>query len=138
MASRRLASVTAALAAGALAMPSAALASHGGGGGGGGGGGTPPVPTQPAPDAVQCDFGLDGFLPDGGLVFSNQIGDAGCLRVVDRGGDLSIYDLQVSPGWTAEADSNGGSGGVRVTFTQTATGHVSTARIERGKTDIRL
>jgi hypothetical protein len=71
-------------------------------------------------------------------VFSNQIGDAGCLRVVDRGGDLSIYDLQVSPGWTAEADSNGGSGGVRVTFTQTATGHVSTARIERGKTDIRL
>jgi hypothetical protein len=137
MASRRLASVTAALAAGALALPSVALASHGGGGGGGGGG-TPPAPTQPAPDAVQCDVSLDGFLPDGGLVFSNQIGDAGCIRVVDRGGDLSIYDLQVSPGWTAKVDSNGGSGGVRVTFTQTATGHVSTARIQRGKTDIRL
>jgi hypothetical protein len=136
MASRRLATLAAALVAAALAVPSAALASHGGGGGGGGS--APPAPTQPAPDAVQCDFGLDGLLPDGGLVFSNQIGDAGCLGVVDRGGDLSIYDLQVSPGWTVKVDSNGGSGGVRVTFTQTATGHVSTARIGPGKTDIRL
>ena len=50
-----------------------------------------------------------GFLSDGSLVFTNQIGDAGCLRVIDRGRILSIYDLQVTP-----------------------------ARIERGTTDIRL
>ena len=97
-----------------------------------------PLRPQPAPDAVQCDVSLDGFLPDGSLVFSNQIGGARCIRVIDRGGILSIYDLQVSPGWTATIDSGGGSPGVRVTFTQTATGHVCTARVERGKTDIRL
>ena len=138
MASRRLVTVAAALAAAALALPSAALASHGGGGGGGGGGITPPVQTEPTPGAVQCDASLDGFLSDGGLVFSNQIGDAGCIRVIDRGGVLTIDELQVSPGWTARVESNGASAGVRVTFTQTVTGHVATARIERGKTDIRL
>ena len=135
MASRRLVTVAAALAAAALALPSAALASHGGGGEGGT---TSPVQTEPTPGAVQCDASLDGFLSDGGLVFSNQIGDAGCIRVIDRGGVLTIDELQVSPGWTARVESNGASAGVRVTFTQTVTGHVATARIERGKTDIRL
>ena len=62
-------------------------------------------------------------------------------RLVPLVAALAAVALALPPGVARldrSIDSSGGSAGVRVTFTQTATGHVSTARIERSKTDIRL
>jgi hypothetical protein len=87
---------------------------------------------------VQCDTSSDSFLDPSRIIFSNQIGDAGCITVIGNENALSLYRLDVSPGWTAEVNSSGGSGGVRVTFTQTATRYEVSARIAPGRTEIRL
>ena len=127
--SPRLAPIVGLIVAGALLLPSAALAK---GGGGGGGGSTGPAPT---PDAVQCDTSSDGIVDNNTIIFSNQIGDAGCVTVIGNQFALGLYRLAVSPGWTADANTT--STGVRVTFTQTATGYKMSARIEPGRTEIR-
>jgi hypothetical protein len=132
--SPRLVPLVGVVLAGALVLPSGALA-KGGGGGGGGGGATGPAPT---PDAVVCDTSADGIVGPDQVIFSNQIGDAGCVTVIGNEFALSLYRLAVSPGWTAQVDSSGGTGGVRVTFTQTATRYEVSARIAPGKTEVRL
>jgi hypothetical protein len=122
-------SFAAALAAATLALPGAALAK---------GGTTTPPPPAPAP--VQCDYALDGPTADGaGYVFSNQAGDAGCITVVSSSSGVRLFALALTPGWTADVKSDGGGtvGGVRVVFTQTATGAKVDAKIEPGKTWIR-
>src|SRR3954452_20503510 len=140
-ASRRMTHTTlaAALTVASLALPGAALA-RGGGTGGGGGGATTPAPT-PAPTVqpVLCDYSLDGMLPDGSTIFSNQANDAGCLTVRMSGASLSVYKIALTPGWTDVITSNGAgtSSRVAVTFTETATGRTVEARIEFGKTVIK-
>jgi hypothetical protein len=122
-------SVAAALAAATLALPGAALAK--------GGTSTPP---PPAPAPVQCDYALDGPTADGaGYVFSNQAGDAGCITVISSSSGIGLYNLALTPGWTADVKSDGGgtTGGVRVVFTQSQTGQKVDAKIEPGKTWIR-
>src|SRR5262249_17934751 len=117
------------LATAALALPATALAK------GGGGSSTPPPAPDPA--IVQCDYRLDGSTPEGS-VFSNQAGEAGCISVINSGTSLRLYALALTPGWTADVKSSGGSsGGVRVLFTRTATGDRVEARIEPGKTVIK-
>jgi hypothetical protein len=121
--------VAAALAAATLALPAAALAK----------GGTSLAPPPAAPP-VQCDYAADGPTADGaGYVFSNQAGDAGCITVVSSSSGVRLYALALTPGWTADVKSNGGGtvGGVRVLFTQDATGAKVDAKIEPGKTWIR-
>src|SRR4051812_31186329 len=134
---RRITTLTAALAVASLALPGAALAR---GGGTGGGGGTTPAPA-PAPTVqpVLCDYSLDGMLPDGSTIFSNQANDAGCLTVRMSGASLSVYKIALTPGWTDVITSNGAgtSSRVAVTFTETATGRTVEARIEFGKTVIK-
>ena len=126
MNSSRTLSLAAVLAAAALAVPAGALAK---------GGSSGPAPT---PNPAQCDYLVDGLTDDGlGAIFSNQVGDAGCVTVVSRSGGISLYRVLVSDGWTYKVDSSGGSSGVRVTFTQTVTGWQSSARISPGKTEIR-
>jgi len=88
--SRRLLAV--AVAVGALTVPGTALAKGGDGGA--------PVSTAPA---VQCDYSLDGPTADGGYVFSNQVGDAGCLSVVQQASTLRVHSIQVTPGWNLTA-----------------------------------
>lgn len=139
MNSTRFACVASLAAAAALMAPGAALAKGGGGNGGGGnGGGGGGGTTAPAPEPVnytQCDFSLDGQLPDGGAVFSNQVGTAGCLSAVARNNTVRFYSVSLTPGWTYQVDTT--TNGIRVTFTETATRHQATAKIEPGKTDIR-
>jgi hypothetical protein len=89
---------------------------------------------------VQCDYAADGPTADGlGYVFSNQVGDGGCITVVSRSTGIRLYALAVTPGWTTDVKSDGGgtAGGVRVIFAQAATGQSIEARIEPGKTWIR-
>ena len=129
-------SLAAALVAASLAMPGAAMARGGGGGGGGGGTTTTPPPTV---DPVLCDYSLDGFLPDGSSIFSNQAGDAGCITVQVSGSTLRLYKIALTPGWTYVVTSNGEgtNSRVAVTFTQPTTGQKVEARIEFGKTVIK-
>jgi hypothetical protein len=118
--------VAAALAAAALALPGAALAK----------GASEPPPSAPT---VLCDYALDGPAA-GGYVFSNQAGDAGCITVVSLdSGIVKLYALALTPGWTADvkADGDTSAGGVRVVFTNKATGQKVDAKIESGKTWIR-
>src|SRR4051794_30353437 len=126
----RTAPLAALIAVGAFVLPAGALAK---GGSSGGGGGT--AATPPPSNVVECDYSLDGQLPDGGAVFSNQVGDAGCLSVVSRTSGIRLYNVALTPGWTYTAETT--STGVRVNFTETATGRTASARIEPGKTDIR-
>ncbi|MEY2442321.1 MAG: hypothetical protein QOJ46_1747 [bacterium] len=122
-------SVAAALAAATLALPGAALAK-----------GNTSTPPPPAATPVLCDYALDGPTADGaGYVFSNQAGDAGCITVISASSGIRLYALALTPGWTADVKSDGGGtvGGVRVVFTQTATGAKVDAKIEPGKTWIR-
>ena len=123
---RRL--IAAAVAAGALAVPGTAAAK--------GGNSTPPPSTVPA---VQCDWSLDGPTADGGYVFSNQVGDAGCVSVVQRDTTLRLAGVQITPGWTYDVTSNGDgtNSRVEVRFENSATGQRIVARIEFGKTWIR-
>ena len=120
-------SVAAALTAATLALPGAALAK--------GGGSTPPPPAAPP---VLCDYAADGPT-DAGTVFSNQAGDAGCITVISSSSAIRLYALALTPGWTADVKSNGEgtTGGVRVVFTQQATGQKVDAKIEPGRTSIR-
>jgi hypothetical protein len=134
-----LSTVAVALAAVSFAVPSAALAKGGGGGGGTGGGGATTAPAPPpAVDPVLCDFAADGPQADGGSIFSNQVGDAGCLTVRQSGQSLSVYAIALTPGWTDVITSNGGgtNSRVQVTFTNAATGTSIDARVEFGKTRI--
>jgi hypothetical protein len=119
-------SVAAAVCAAALALPGAALAK----------GGSAPPPSAPP---VLCDYALDGPTADG-YVFSNQAGDAGCITVISlNSGIIKLYALALTPGWTADvkADGDTTAGGVRVVFTNEATGQKVDAKIEPGKTWIR-
>ena len=118
-----------AVAVAALACPGSALAK-------GGDGGASPVPSAPA---VQCDYSLDGPTADGGYVFSNQVGDAGCLSVVQRDSTLRFYSVQLTPGWTyrVTSDAEGTNSRVAVEFENPITGQRAEARIEFGKTVIR-
>lgn len=126
---RRTPAVLAVLAAGALAVPGAALAK---------GGGTPaPEPTS----YVQCDYTLDGLLPDGSAyVFSNQVNTAGCIRVASSttSSSLRLYSIQLTPGWSSVVRKNGEGtdSTVLVDFSNAATGQTVTARIEFGRTKI--
>jgi hypothetical protein len=123
---RRLIAV--AVAVTALALPGTAAAK--------GGTSTPPPSTVPA---VQCDWSLDGPTADGGSVFSNQAGDAGCISVVQRDLTLRLYRVELTPGWTYTVTSDGGgtNSRVEVKFENPATGQRVDARIEFGKTWIR-
>jgi hypothetical protein len=113
------------LAAG-LALPASAVAR------GGGGGASTPVPTAPP---VQCDYSLDGPV-QGGYAFSNQVGDAGCVTALSTtAGTVRLHSVAATPGWTWTSSTN--TTGIKVTFTNTATGARAEARIEPGKTDIR-
>jgi hypothetical protein len=127
-----LSTLAVALAAASFAAPSAALAK---GGGGGGGTTTPPPATV---DPVLCDYAADGVQADGSSIFSNQVGDAGCLTVRQSGQTLRVYAIAVTPGWTYEITSNGEgtNSRVAVTFTNTATRQTIDARVEFGKTRI--
>lgn len=120
--------IAVAVAAGALAVPGTAAAK--------GGTSTPPPSTAPA---VHCDWSLDGPTPDGGFVFSNQAGDAGCISVVQRDMTLRLYSVQLTPGWTYTVTSDGErtNSRVEVRFENPATGQRIGARIEFGKTWIR-
>ncbi len=86
-----------------------------------------------------CDYAADGPTADGGYIFSNQAGDAGCITVVSSGTTIRLYSLALTPGWTADVTANGASsaGGVRVSFKNAQTGDKIDARIEPGKTWIR-
>jgi len=115
----------------ALGAPGAALAAHGGA--------TPrPIPSPPA-DVALCDFALDGPTANG-ITFSNQIGAAGCLRVlvttVAGSQRFSVDNLALTPGWTATVANNSGTS-IKVLLTNTATGARAEAKIEAGKTTIR-
>lgn len=123
---RRL--IALAVVAGALAAPGTAAAK----------GGTPAPPPSTAP-VVQCDFNSDGPTADGGYVFSNQAGDAGCISVIQRDQTLRLYGVQLTPGWTSTVTSNGDgtNSRVEVRFENAATGRRVDARIEFGKTWIR-
>src|SRR3954451_18309051 len=96
---RSLTTIAAISAALALSLPGAALAK------GGGGGSTTPPPSSAA--VVYCDWAQDGPTADGGYVFSNQAGDAGCISVKDLNGSLRLYAIALTPGWTYEVVSNG-------------------------------
>jgi hypothetical protein len=113
--------------AASLAVPASASAR-----GGGGGGTTPPPPsTTPA----QCDYALDGLV-DGGVTFSNQVGDAGCVTALaTNAGTTRLYAVTATPGWTWTSSTS--TTGFKVSFVNTATGARAEARIEPGKTDIR-
>jgi hypothetical protein len=116
------------LVAAGLAAPGGALAK----------GGTPP-PAPPAPP-VLCDWALDGPTADGlGYVFSNQAGDAGCIRVVQRDGTLRLDGVQLTPGWSYVVRKNGEgtASTVLVDFSNPTSGAKVEARIEFGKTWIR-
>jgi len=120
--------VAVAVAVGALALPAGASAK--------GGKDTPP-PPNPSP-TVLCDYSLDGPT-DGGTVFSNQVGDAGCLSVLATTSTLRLSSVQVTRGWTYEvtSDGEGSNNRVAVDFNNIATGQRMEARIESGKTVIR-
>jgi hypothetical protein len=98
----------------------------------GGGGSTTPSPTTlPA----QCDYALDGPV-SGGYAFSNQVGEAGCVTALSTdSGVVRLYAVAATPGWTWTSQNT--TDGIKVTFTNTATGARAEARIEPGKTDIR-
>jgi hypothetical protein len=117
-----------ALAAAGLALPGAALAK--------GGSSTPPPPPTAT---VYCDPALDGPTADGGYVFSNQAGDAGCISVIQRDGTLRLYSVALTPGWTYTVKKNGEGtdSTVLVIFNNAATGGKVEALIEFGKTWIR-
>lgn len=110
-----------------LAFPGAALAKD-------------PAPA-PAPTVapVLCDGAVDGTLPDGNTVFSNQAGDAGCISVRTAGTGLRLYAIALTPGWTYVVKSNGEGTNSRVLvdFANPSTGAKVEARIELGKTWIR-
>jgi hypothetical protein len=97
---------------------------------------TPPTPSTPP---VQCDYALDGPTADGGVIFSNQVGDAGCISVVVQGTSLRLYAIALTPGWTYTVTSNGGgtNSRVQVEFSNPSTGQRAEARIEAGRTVIR-
>jgi hypothetical protein len=116
------------LVAAGLAVPGAALAK--------GGGSTPPPPPA---DTVYCDYALDGPTADGGNVFSNEAGDAGCISVIQRDSTLRLYSVALTPGWTYTVKRNGEgtTSTVLVIFDNAATGGEVEARIEFGKTWIR-
>jgi hypothetical protein len=116
------------LVAAGLAVPGAAFAK--------GGGSTPPPPPA---DTVYCDYALDGPTADGGNVFSNQAGDAGCISVVQRNGTLRLYSIALTPGWsyTVKKNGEGTASTVLVNFANAATGAKVEALIEFGKTWIR-
>jgi hypothetical protein len=118
-----------AIVAAGLAVPGSALAK----------GGDPPAPVAPAA-TVMCDWALDGPTADGvGYVFSNQAGDAGCIRVEQRNSTLRLHSVQLTPGWTYVVKKNGEgtASTVLVSFSNPATGNSIEARIEFGKTWIR-
>jgi hypothetical protein len=120
------------LVAAALASPGSALAKGGGS----------PTPPAPAAAPVQCDYTLDGPLADnGGNVFSNQVNDAGCIRVVvsNNSTSLHLYSILLTPGWTYVVRKNGvgTDSTVLVDFANPTTGGKAQALIEFGKTSIR-
>ncbi|MEY2515211.1 MAG: hypothetical protein QOJ89_2569 [bacterium] len=117
------------LVAAGLAAPGAAL-------GKGGGSSTPPPPPA---STVYCDYALDGPTADGGNVFSNQAGDAGCISVIQRDSTLRLYSVALTPGWTYTVKKNGEGtdSTVLVIFNNAATGGKVEALIEFGKTWIR-
>jgi hypothetical protein len=139
-----LAAVAASLAI--SAAPAFAKGGSGGGGGGGGGGSTPPV-TQPAPTLdpwTLCpDYASTGViqLADGSTTFANVVADMACLVVRSApSGALSIYQLNVAPGWTYSIKSAGGGGSsnqVDIEFNNPATGAKHSILVKPGKTDIR-
>jgi hypothetical protein len=119
------------LATAALAAPGAAVASHGGA--------TPPPAADPAAAPALCDFSLDGPVA-GGFVFSNQVGAAGCVRVlvatVGGAQQVSVDSIATTPGWTATVANRSGQS-VKVLFNNAATGARAEAKVEPGKTAIR-
>src|SRR3954465_14588367 len=82
------------LATAALAAPGAAVAAKGGA--------AAPPATDPAAAPVLCDFSFDGPVA-GGFVFSNQVGAAGCLRVLVTttvgAPQVSVESIATTPGW---------------------------------------
>jgi hypothetical protein len=119
------------LATAALAAPGAALAANSPA--------APPPAADPAAAPVLCDFSLDGPVADG-FVFSNQVGAAGCLRVlvttVGGAPQVSVDSIATTPGWTATVANRSGKS-VKVLFNNAATGARAEAKVEPGKTTIR-
>jgi hypothetical protein len=104
----------------------------------GGPGGTP-APPPPAPVQVSLcpDFASGGtYLPDGSLIFANDIYDAACLIArLSPTGALTIEELRLAPGWVADIKSSGGgsSNRIAVDFSNTATGQKHSFLSEPGK-----
>jgi len=119
------------LATAALAAPGAAVAAKGGA--------AAPPATDPAAAPVLCDFSFDGPVA-GGFVFSNQVGAAGCLRVLVTttvgAPQVSVESIATTPGWTATVANRSGNS-VKVLFNNAATGARAEAKVEPGKTTIR-
>ena len=124
----RMTSLTAVAVAGCLALPGLAAAK---------GGSRTPAPT-PAPFTLDC-FAHDGPTAEGGYVFGNQVGTAGCVEVESIGGRLRLFEVHTMPDWTYTVVANGSGTDslVKVDFRNTRTGASASARIELGKTDIR-
>lgn len=117
--------------AAALALPAAASAK-------GGDKGAPAPSPSPSPvPSVQCDYSLDGFQPDGTYVYGNQIGDAGCLRIVNGTSYLRIASIDLTPGWTASVKSNGDGTSSRIQVVFSNGSKSIDFRTEFGKTVIR-
>ena len=88
---------------------------------------------------VCSSHSIDGLQADGGSLFSNQAGDAGCVTIRSFGGTLRLYAIALTPGWVYTVTSNGEGTNSRVaiTFDEPATGRRVDVKIEFGKTDIR-
>jgi hypothetical protein len=134
-------SVTAIVAAMALAAGASPALARGGGGGGGGGGGTTDSPA-PAPtnDKTLCpEFGIVGVwptAPDGSTLFANEIGSIGCLVAKSSGGLLSIYEIRTGAGWVSTVKSSDPNK-LDVQFTWPGDGTRHEITVQPGKTVIR-
>jgi hypothetical protein len=105
---------------------------------GSGGGGTPPVPAATDPCAP-----VTGTVYADGTVASdfNEYGIIGGCAVIVFGDDFraTVYQVLPEPGWTSELDVRDGSNGTRVTvtYTEDASGHKTSLRVEPGKTVVK-
>ena len=133
------------------ATPALAKGGISGGGGSGGGSGSgggqtlppPPDVTTPDPAWSLCpDYAQVGFikLADGSTTFANIAPGAACLVArVETSGALSIYQLNVFPGWVTNVRSAGGGdqNKIDVEFFNPTTNEKHSILVEPGKTVIR-
>jgi hypothetical protein len=141
---RRIATSLAIALAGLSVAAGPALARGGGSVGGGGGGTTAPAPAPaPAPDPVFVDV-CQGYwdMPaydDGSLPVVNRT-NGGCVIVKHSPTGVNRLDTVVLvPGWTyvIEANGEGTTSRVQLSFSNATTGETASIRVENGKTVIR-